>query len=66
MYFFSQAKNLIEIIIAGGRLVGQSFARAFRQEMEASKRAAQKHGGGREGKKKAAADMAAGMSLQVW
>lgn len=45
--------------------MGESFARAFRQEMEASRRAAQKHGGGREGKKKAAADMAAGMSLQV-
>lgn len=45
--------------------MGQSFARAFRQEMEASRRAAQRHGGGQEGVKKAAADISAGMSLQV-
>ncbi|KAH3839572.1 mitochondrial import inner membrane translocase subunit Tim16-like [Dreissena polymorpha] len=58
------AKQLIAVLIAGGRIVGQAFAKAFRQELEMSRQAAARHGGGRHGEKKAATDIAYGMSLQ--
>ncbi|XP_052795177.1 mitochondrial import inner membrane translocase subunit Tim16-like [Mya arenaria] len=58
------AKNLISVIIAGSKVVGRAFAKAFQQELEMSKQAAARHGGGRQGEKKAAADLSMNMSLQ--
>lgn len=66
LYCIPQAKNLIQIIIAGGRIVGQAFTRALKQEYEASQRAAQRAGGGQQGRKSAANDTLTGMSLQVY
>lgn len=58
------AKNLIQVIVAGVRVVGSAFGRALKQEYEASQRAAQRAGGGNRGRKSAANDALTGMSLQ--
>lgn len=58
------AKNLIQVIVAGARVVGSAFTRALKQEYEASQRAAQRAGGGNQGRKSAANDAFTGMSLQ--
>ena len=63
--FSFQAKQIIQVLIAGGRVVGQAFARALKQEYEASQRAAQRAGGGSQGRKSAVNDTFTGMSLQV-
>ncbi|KAK6172953.1 hypothetical protein SNE40_016505 [Patella caerulea] len=58
------AKYFVQVVVAGAQVVGRAFARALRQEYQASQQAAQRAGGGRHGAKKAAADTATGMSLQ--
>ncbi|KAL4230736.1 hypothetical protein ACF0H5_011111 [Mactra antiquata] len=58
------AKNLVQIIIAGGRIVGKAFQRAVQQEYDASMRAAQRAGGGKQGRKSAANDTLTGMTLK--
>ncbi|XP_060607125.1 mitochondrial import inner membrane translocase subunit Tim16-like [Ruditapes philippinarum] len=58
------AKELFKVIIAGGKVVGQAFTRALKQEYEASQRAAQRAGGGSQGRKSAATDTFTGMTLQ--
>ncbi|XP_048408324.1 mitochondrial import inner membrane translocase subunit tim16 [Stegostoma tigrinum] len=56
------AKYLVQIIIVGAQVVGRAFARAVRQEMAASKAAAEARG--QAGQQSAAATNITGMSLQ--
>ncbi|OWF41868.1 mitochondrial import inner membrane translocase subunit TIM16-like [Mizuhopecten yessoensis] len=57
-------KNIIQVALAGAQVVGKAFGRALQSEIRASQQAAQRHGGGKEGRRKAAADTSTGMSLQ--
>ncbi|XP_043567392.1 mitochondrial import inner membrane translocase subunit tim16 [Chiloscyllium plagiosum] len=56
------ARYLVQIIIVGAQVVGRAFARAVRQEMAASKAAAEARG--QAGRQSAAATNITGMSLQ--
>lgn len=58
------AKYLAQIIILGGQVVGRAFAKAVRQEIQASQQAAKQRGGGQAGAKTAAANSLAGMTLE--
>ncbi|XP_069130912.1 mitochondrial import inner membrane translocase subunit tim16-B-like [Argopecten irradians] len=57
-------KNIIQVAIAGVQVVGKAFGRALQSEIRASQQAAQRHGGGKEGRRKAVADTSSGMTLQ--
>ena len=64
--FYLQWKQLIQIVLAGGQVVGRAFLRAFRQELRASQQAAEQMRKMKQGApKKSAADMTSGISLQV-
>ncbi|GCC28094.1 mitochondrial import inner membrane translocase subunit tim16 [Chiloscyllium punctatum] len=56
------ARYLVQILIVGAQVVGRAFARAVRQEMAASKAAAEARG--QAGRQSAAATNITGMSLQ--
>ena len=62
----SQAKYLVQIIVAGSQVVGRAFVRALKQEYAASQQAAKQAGGGKQGARRAAADTSTGMTLQVF
>ena len=64
---YLQAKFLVQILVSGTQLVGRAFARAIREEMQASQAAAaaRQGQGGQESRRKAAADAITGMSIQV-
>lgn len=55
------AKHLIQIIILGTQAVGKAFAKALRQEIQASQEAAKRAGGGQHGNQRAAANARTGM-----
>ncbi|XP_060070152.1 mitochondrial import inner membrane translocase subunit TIM16-like [Ylistrum balloti] len=57
-------KNIVQLAIAGVQVVGKAFGRALQSEIRASQQAAQRHGGGKEGRRKAVADTSSGMTLQ--
>lgn len=57
------AKYLIQIIVAGTQIVGKAFARALRQEINASQEAARRMGGGTRGAQHVAANTRTGISL---
>lgn len=54
------AKHLIQIIILGSQAVGKAFAKALRQEIQASQEAAKRAGGGQRGNQQAAANARTG------
>lgn len=54
------AKHLIQIIILGSQAVGKAFAKALRQEIQASQEAAKRAGGGERGNQRAAANARTG------
>lgn len=54
------AKHLIQIIILGTQAVGKAFAKALRQEIQASQEAAKRAGGGQHGAQRAAANARTG------
>jgi len=58
------AKYLIQIIVMGTQVVGKAFARALRQEIAASREAARRAGGGRQGAQHVAANTRSGITLQ--
>lgn len=51
------ARYLAQIIVMGGQVIGRAFARALRQEYEASQEAARRAGGGRAGASRAEANL---------
>ncbi|CAG0887108.1 unnamed protein product [Cyprideis torosa] len=57
------AKHLVQIIVVGAQVIGKAFAKALRQEINASRQAAAQAGGGRQGAQRAAANMRTGMTL---
>ncbi|XP_043945275.1 mitochondrial import inner membrane translocase subunit TIM16 [Protopterus annectens] len=59
---FLQAKYLAQVIIMGAQVVGRAFTRALRQELAASRTAAEARG--QAGEKSAAASSISGISLQ--
>lgn len=58
------AKYLAQIIVVGAQVVGRAFARALQQEINASKQAASRAGGGKQGQKRAAANLRTGLTLE--
>ncbi len=61
LYFaVEMAKYLAQLIITGGQILGRAFARAIRQEINASQQAAQRAGGGQTGASRAEANMKVG------
>ena len=63
-----QAKYLAQVIISGAQIVGRAFARAVRQEINASQQAAKARAtqnGQEGGRKSAAADAYAGLTVNV-
>ena len=65
---FFQAKYLAQVIVSGAQIVGRAFARAVKQEIAASQQAAQARAsqrGEEGGRKSAAADAYAGLTLNV-
>lgn len=54
------AKHIIQIIILGSQAVGKAFAKALRQEIQASQEAAKRAGGGQQGNQRAAANLKTG------
>uniref|UniRef100_U5ERX3 Putative black pearl n=1 Tax=Corethrella appendiculata TaxID=1370023 RepID=U5ERX3_9DIPT len=58
------AKYLAQIIVIGGQILGRAFARALRQEINASQEAAKRAGGGQQGNNRAASNARAGMTLE--
>lgn len=54
------AKHLIQIIILGTQAVGKAFAKALRQEIQASQEAAKRAGGGQRGNQRAEANARTG------
>ncbi len=63
-----QAKYLAQIIVTGAQIVGRAFARAVRQEYQASQQAAKaraQQGGGGSTSNRAAQDSLTGMTVQV-
>lgn len=58
------AKYIAQIIIVGAQIVGKAFARAVRQELNASQEAARRGGGGRAGAKRAQANAKTGITLE--
>lgn len=58
------AKYLVQIIILGGQAVGRAFAKALKQEIQASQEAAKRAGGGQQGQNRAAANARTGMTLE--
>ncbi|KAL5012279.1 hypothetical protein ScPMuIL_010830 [Solemya velum] len=58
------AKYIAQIIVAGTQVVGRAFARALKQEFNASQQAAAQAGGGRRGTKQATSDNLTGISIQ--
>ncbi|XP_057371513.1 mitochondrial import inner membrane translocase subunit Tim16-like [Daphnia carinata] len=58
------AKYLAQIIIMGGQVVGRAFARALKQEYQASQEAAKRAGGGKAGASRVEANLKTGMSLE--
>lgn len=55
------AKYIIQIIVLGSQAVGRAFAKALRQEIQASQEAARRAGGGPQGEKRAAANARTGI-----
>ncbi|XP_055849305.1 mitochondrial import inner membrane translocase subunit Tim16 [Episyrphus balteatus] len=58
------AKYLAQIIVLGGQAIGRAFAKALRQEIQASQEAAKRAGGGQQGQNRAAANARTGMTLE--
>lgn len=54
------AKYLAQIIVLGGQAVARAFAKALKQEYQASQEAAKRSGGGQRGDERAAANARAG------
>lgn len=54
------AKHFIQIILLGTQAVGKAFAKALRQEIQASQEAAKRAGGGQRGNQRAAANARTG------
>lgn len=54
------AKYLAQIIVLGGQAVARAFAKALKQEIQASQEAAKRSGGGQRGDERAAANARAG------
>lgn len=54
------AKYIIQIIVIGAQTVGKAFAKALRQEIQASQEAAKRAGGGQRGSQRAAANAKSG------
>lgn len=54
------AKYVIQIIVIGAQTVGKAFAKALRQEIQASQEAAKRAGGGQRGNQRAAANAKSG------
>lgn len=54
------AKYIIQIIVIGAQTVGKAFAKALRQEIQASQEAAKRAGGGQRGNQRAAANARSG------
>lgn len=58
------AKHIIQIIILGAQTVGKAFAKALRQEIQASQEAAKRAGGGQRGNQQAAANAKSGKFIK--
>ncbi|EDV94944.1 mitochondrial import inner membrane translocase subunit Tim16 [Drosophila grimshawi] len=58
------AKYIAQIIVLGGQAIGRAFAKALRQEINASQEAAKRAGGGRQGDQSAESNMRTGMTLE--
>ncbi|KAK4020904.1 mitochondrial import inner membrane translocase subunit TIM16 [Daphnia magna] len=58
------ARYLAQIIVMGGQVIGRAFARALKQEYQASQEAAKRAGGGRAGASRVEANLKTGMSLE--
>lgn len=70
IFTFLQAKYIAQIIVTGSQIVGRAFARAVRNEFQASQAAAEARrgraaGGGGNDSNRKAADAITGMSVQV-
>lgn len=61
----AMARHLIQIIILGSQAVGKAFAKALRQEIQASQEAAKRAGGGKEGNQRAAANARTGKLIKT-
>lgn len=51
------ARYLAQIIVMGGQVIGRAFARALKQEYQASQEAAKRAGGGRAGASRVEANL---------
>ncbi|EFX76312.1 hypothetical protein DAPPUDRAFT_306272 [Daphnia pulex] len=58
------AKYLAQIIVMGGQVIGRAFARALKQEYQASQEAAKRAGGGKAGASRVEANFKTGMTLE--
>ena len=58
------AKYVAQIIIVGAQVIGKAFARAVRQELNASREAARRGGGGKTGAKRAQENIRSGITLE--
>ncbi|XP_055903365.1 mitochondrial import inner membrane translocase subunit Tim16 [Eupeodes corollae] len=58
------AKYIAQIIVLGGQAIGRAFAKALKQEIQASQEAAKRAGGGQRGENRAAANARTGMTLE--
>lgn len=59
------AKYLAQIIIMGGQVIGRAFARALKQEIEASQQAARRAGGDKAGSSRVEANLKASKRLNL-
>lgn len=60
------AKHLIQIIILGSQAVGKAFAKALRQEIQASQEAAKRAGTGQHSGERAAANARTGENQSIF
>ncbi|XP_022187767.2 mitochondrial import inner membrane translocase subunit tim16-B [Nilaparvata lugens] len=58
------AKYIVQIVVLGTQIVGKAFAKALRQEYQASQEAAKRAGGGRQGSQSAATSAKTGISVE--
>ncbi|XP_031626448.1 mitochondrial import inner membrane translocase subunit Tim16 [Contarinia nasturtii] len=58
------ARHLIQIVILGAQAVGKAFAKALRQEIQASQEAAKRAGSGPQSGQRAAANARTGITLE--
>jgi import inner membrane translocase subunit TIM16 len=59
------AKYLAQIIVMGGQVIGRAFARALKQEYQASQEAAKRAGGGKAGASRVEANLKVCLSTKI-